>query len=143
MDNTYGSNPGTDTLLVEWSIDGSSWNTLETFGPANAGGGWLRPEFVVGQDLPASSSMQLRFTVGDDDVLPSVVEAGIDDIRVVRYVCDDPTIEGDVNGDGVVNFDDLVNMLADWGACSGCPSDIDANGQVDFSDLLTLLGNWS
>ena len=87
--------------------------------------------------------MQLRFTVGDDDDLPSVVEAGIDDIRVVRYVCDDPTIQGDVNGDGVVNFDDLVSMLAEWGACSGCPSDIDGNGQVDFSDLLTLLGNWS
>ncbi|MED5323025.1 MAG: S8 family serine peptidase, partial [Planctomycetota bacterium] len=72
LDNTVGSNPGTDALLVEWSTDGSSWNTLETFGPANAGGGWLRPEFVVGQDLPASSSMQLRFTVGDDDVVPSV-----------------------------------------------------------------------
>ena len=76
LDNTNGSNPGTDALVVEWSTDGSSWNTLKTtFGPANAGGGWLRPEFVVGQDLPASSSMQLRFTVGDDDVLPSVVEA--------------------------------------------------------------------
>ena len=130
-------------MLVEWSTDGSSWSTLETFGPANAGGGWLRPEFVVGQDLPASSTMQLRFTVGDDDTLPSVVEAGIDDIRVVRFVCDDPTIEGDVNGDGVVNFDDLIGMLAEWGACSGCPSDIDGNGQVDFNDLLTLLGNWS
>ena len=143
LDNTIGSNPGTDALLVEWSTDGSSWNTLETFGPANAGGGWFRPEFVVGQDLPASSSMQLRFTVSDDDVLPSVVEAGVDDIRVVRYVCDDPTIAGDVNGDGVVNFDDLLSMLADWGACSSCSSDIDGNGQVDFSDLLTLLGNWS
>ena len=119
---------------MEWSTDGSSWNTLETFGPANAGGGWFRPEFVVGEDLPASASMQLRFTVGDDDVQPSVVEAGIDDIRVVRYVCDDPTVEGDVNGDGVVNFDDLVNMLG-LGGLLGCPSDIDGNGQVDFSDL--------
>ena len=143
LDNTYGDNPGTDTLLVEWSTDGSSWSTLETFGPANAAGGWIRPEFVVGQDLPVSSSMRLRFTVADDDTLPSVVEAGIDDIRVVRYVCDDPTIEGDVNGDGVVNFDDLIGMLAEWGACSGCSSDIDGNGQVDFNDLLTLLGNWS
>ena len=143
LDNTYGSNPGTDTLQVEWSTDGFTWSTLETFGPANAAGGWIRPEFVVGQDLPVSSSMRLRFTVGDDDTLPSVVEAGIDDIRVVRFVCDDPTIEGDVNGDGVVNFDDLIGMLAEWGACSGCPSDIDGNGQVDFNDLLTLLGNWS
>ena len=88
--------------------------------------------------------MQLRFTVGDDDALPGVVEAGIDDIRVVGVtVCDDPTIQGDINSDGVVNFDDLIGMLADWGACSGCPSDIDSNGQVGFSDLLTLLGNWN
>ena len=40
-------------------------------------------------------------------------------------------------------FDDLIGMLAEWGACSGCSSDIDGNGQVDFNDLLTLLGNWS
>ena len=143
LDNTNGSNPGTDALFVDWSADGSSWFTLEIFGPANAGGGWLRPEFVVGQDLPASSSMQLRFTVGDDDAQPSVVEAGIDDIRVVRYVCNDPSIPGDIDGDGLVNFDDLVTLLASWGGCSGCDADIDGNGDVDFNDVLILLGNWS
>ena len=87
--------------------------------------------------------MQLRFTVGDDDAQPSVVEAGIDDIRVVRYVCNDPSIPGDIDGDGVVNFDDLVTLLASWGGCSGCDADIDGNGDVDFNDVLILLGNWS
>jgi hypothetical protein len=50
---------------------------------------------------------------------------------------------GDVNGDGVVDFSDLLALLADWGPCAGCPSDLDGNGVVDFADLLMLLANWS
>ena len=49
----------------------------------------------------------------------------------------------DIDGDGVVNFDDLVTLLASWGSCSGCDADIDDNGDVDFNDVLILLGNWS
>ena len=33
-------------------------------------------------------------------------------------------------------------VLADWGSCSGCAADIDASGVVDFNDLLVLLGDF-
>lgn len=44
-------------------------------------------------------------------------------------------------GDGVVNFDDLLEVLASWGqACTG--PDIDRSGEVDFDDVLAVLSAW-
>ena len=51
----------------------------------------------------------------------------------------------DVNGDGVVDFEDLLIVLASWRACpveGKCPADIDGNGVVDFGDLLLVLSEW-
>ena len=55
----------------------------------------------------------------------------------------DANLPGDVNGDGVVDVEDLLQLLAAWGACKGCPEDLDGNGAVDVDDLLILLANWS
>ena len=48
----------------------------------------------------------------------------------------------DVNGDGIVNVNDLLIMLGDWGPCEGCPSDVDADGVVTVDDVLALLTAW-
>ncbi|MFK7960250.1 MAG: hypothetical protein AB8G96_06960 [Phycisphaerales bacterium] len=45
----------------------------------------------------------------------------------------------DVNRDGVTGFDDLLAVLAAFGACPNCAADINADGIVDFSDLLAVL----
>lgn len=57
-------------------------------------------------------------------------------------VPDECAADGDLNGDGVVNGDDLGTMLGQWGACAGCPADLNGDGVVDGDDLGTLLGNW-
>lgn len=49
---------------------------------------------------------------------------------------------GDSDGNGLVDFDDLLAVLGNWGACTGCSADFDGNNIVDFDDLLTVLGNW-
>jgi hypothetical protein len=50
--------------------------------------------------------------------------------------------EGDTNGDGVVNTEDLLALLGVWGTDPGGPPDFDGDGNVGTSDLLILLGNW-
>jgi T5SS/PEP-CTERM-associated repeat protein len=56
------------------------------------------------------------------------------------------TETGDVNGDGVVDTEDLLLLLAAWGDCPDppeeCPADFDGNGVVDTADLLALLAAW-
>jgi len=48
---------------------------------------------------------------------------------------------GDVDGSGVVNVLDLLNLLGSWGEQGG-PADINGDGIVNVLDLLILLGNW-
>jgi hypothetical protein len=48
----------------------------------------------------------------------------------------------DINGDGVVDVQDLLIVLADWGGTSG-PADINGDGVVDVQDLLLLLAAWT
>ena len=47
-----------------------------------------------------------------------------------------------MNGDGFVDFADLLAVLSAWGDGPECPEDIDGNGVVDFADLLLVLSNW-
>jgi hypothetical protein len=54
----------------------------------------------------------------------------------------DPTVPGDVTGDGVVDFNDVLALLSAWGPCSGCPEDLDGDGDVGFSDLILVLSNY-
>jgi len=61
--------------------------------------------------------------------------------RILR-VTPTTSCRADVNGDGQVNFDDLLAVLAAWGPCSCCPEDIDAYGVVAFDDLLAVLSAW-
>jgi len=54
-------------------------------------------------------------------------------------------LEGDSNADTVVDFDDIVNTLAHWGADYGGatgPGDADSNAAVDMDDLVATLKNW-
>jgi hypothetical protein len=50
--------------------------------------------------------------------------------------------DADVNGDNIVDFEDLLEVLADWGPCPGCPTDIDGDDIVGLPDLLQVLSNW-
>jgi hypothetical protein len=56
--------------------------------------------------------------------------------------CEGATCAADIDGNGTVAFDDLVQVLSAWGPCVDCPADLDGNGQVDFADLVTVLSGW-
>lgn len=65
---------------------------------------------------------------------------GLDNPRI--DIMKEPTNPADINGDGTVDLQDLLVLLASWGPCADCPADIDGSGEVDFADLLTLLTAW-
>ena len=50
---------------------------------------------------------------------------------------------GDVDGDGVVDLDDLLDVLSEWGDTCPCDADLNGDDVVDFDDLLLVLGSWN
>lgn len=56
-----------------------------------------------------------------------------------------PVLIGDIDLDGIVGFNDLVQVLGEWGECDPtcCLADVNFTWEVDFNDLLIVLDNWS
>jgi len=55
-----------------------------------------------------------------------------------------PSGQGDIDGDGVVNLQDLSILLSNWGGSPSNPSaDLDSDGAVAIIDLSILLSNWT
>lgn len=52
------------------------------------------------------------------------------------------TCSEDVNGDGEVGVDDLLQIIGNWGPCNGCDADVDGSGDVGVDDVLAVLGRW-
>jgi len=130
-----------DSMTVEIATNsaGTNWQVVRSYDTVL--GAWRTDSIEVGSEIPASETIRLRFSVSDLDP-GNVIEAGVDAIRVINPVCDQP-IPGDIDENGVVDVDDLLALLGAWGACGDCPEDIDDSGAVDVSDLLTLLSNWT
>jgi hypothetical protein len=121
------------------------------FGGANRPFVWRDGEFIHAPDAghrPPSARPALQAAAHDhrpremqaanegNSVVPGI-GALYDDLTVVlcRY--------GDVDGDEVTGFEDLLAVLAAWGSCTACPEDLDVDGEVGLLDLLEVLANWS
>ncbi len=131
-----------DRLEVEVSgDDGATWHLAAQ---RSQSGGWTRQSVRVLQHLPPTElqGVRFRFSVADNPN-DSVTEAGIDAFEIASDVCLSPPETGDVTGDGVVDLQDLLSVLASWGPCGGCPADLDGSGEVDFVDLLPVLANFA
>ena len=88
-----------------------------------------------------SAQFRIRFIA--EDLNPgSVVEAGVDGVRLFGIDCSTPPLPGDLNGDGLVDGADLGILLGAWGQ-SGGAADLNDDGTVDGADLGLLLSNWS
>jgi len=54
-----------------------------------------------------------------------------------------PCCDGDLNGSGSVDLEDLTILLADFGCTGGgCPGDVDGDADTDLNDLALLLQNF-
>jgi hypothetical protein len=106
----------------------------------------------VTEPLPLDLDANIRFAQQAHIADTGVASLGLAPLDMGCY--ERPAL-GDLTGDGWVNVDDLLQLLAGWGTCisSECPGDIappgagngrdGGNGQVDVDDFLMLLLNWS
>jgi len=139
--NDTGAAPNADVFEVFVSDDdGAEYVLVETVGPAGAGtsGGWIETGFVVADFVDLTSTIRVKFVAGDlgDG---SVVEAGIDDVRIFGVSCGDASCPGDLNADGAVDSADLAVLLAAWGSPAG---DLDGDGTTGSDDIAIMLAAW-
>jgi len=50
-------------------------------------------------------------------------------------------VEGDINGDGIVDGADLTEVLSNWGGSGS--ADLNADGIIDGTDLSIVIGGWT
>jgi choice-of-anchor B domain-containing protein len=135
--NNAGAAPNEDSMPVEISNNGgTSWVLLETV-TQNAGA-WVEKSFRIADVVPPTSTMRIRFRASDL-LSGSVVEAGVDDVKLYGFDC---TVArpADLNGDGAVDGADLGILLGNWGNPGA--ADLDGNGTVDGADLGALVADW-
>ena len=109
-------------------------------------------QFTLVDDL--APDPQMRFALSsllDGDERPDVIAVSGEDTggdgQLTVILNTTVTVPGDVNGDGTVEVQDLLAILAAWGECAPppatCPADFDDDGFVGVSDLLVVLAGWT
>lgn len=139
------SDDGQDMLLVEVDNQAGDGGWTEVTRHVSNGGLTWSTHQVTRADLlaisePATANMRFRFTANDSDP-QSIVEAGLDAFRLLRYNCAGPC-PADLTSDGSVDVQDLIAMLTAWGSNPGHPADLNDDGAVTVPDLLELLAAW-
>lgn len=105
-----------------------SWYTIDTGGGTSTNGalmlnGTIGQHDAGGPMTGGSYALTGGFWAGQSSVQPD-------------------TCPPDLNGDSQVNVADMLALLSDWGACSGCDGDLTGDGMVNTLDLLNLLSAW-
>lgn len=67
------------------------------------------------------------------------IQSGSSADQNANHVPDECECEGDVDGDGTVNVDDIIEVILAWGDVGSSPADLDGNGLVDSIDLGLVL----
>jgi len=142
--NNSGASPSADVFEVFVSDDdGQNYVLVETVGPAGTGtsGGWIETGFNAGDFVDLTSTIRVKF-VASDLGDGSVVEAGIDDVRIFGVSCVAGSCPADLTGDGVLDFFDISAFLTAF-ANQDPEADFSDDGVFDFFDISAFLTAFS
>ena len=149
LDAAAWGNGNLDTQNVDPTGEGSgeTWDALT--GTSNR----LVEAFLLGSTLLDDGRMLKlagAFAGGEEDLDLQIVTTDNEVLNLsIDYVgeataCDAAT-QGDMDGNGSVDFDDFVILSNNFGSTSGVDhtsGDIDCNGAVDFDDFVILSNNF-
>lgn len=105
-------------LIVGWNDTEGVWIAKNSYGPAWGDNGY-------GKILYGSLGC-----------------SGRDVYTITGAYCMNNTCPWDLTGDGVVNNDDSLEIILNWGPCNGCSEDLTCDGYVNNADVLQLLDHW-
>ena len=138
--NSTGAAPNADVFEVFVSDDdGKSYTLVETVGPAGDGtsGGWIETGFNVGDFVDLTTTIRVKF-VASDLGDGSVVEAGIDDVRIFGASCLSDSCPADLTGEGDLNFLDVSAFITAFGMQDPV-ADFTGEGSFNFLDVSAFL----
>lgn len=157
-----------------WNSTPESWGDIHPAAATLSGTSLIRRGLVFGWATIGGATLTGRFELATDEFIPleglesggystpSIADLEIGDdgsftfvgsaynIAAARYEAvrwrglPNTTVQGDLNGDGVVNAADLALLLGAWGAAGGAAgaADLNADGTVNAADLAILLSVW-
>lgn len=130
--NDMGAAPGEDSMPVLISgDDGASWVQLELVTEnANA---WVERTFRIADFVEPTDRVRVRF-VARDLGAGSVVEAGVDDLRVYYAGCAGAPCAADMNGDGTLSVADFTAYRAAYLA-GDAAADFNGDGELTVADF--------
>ncbi|MCR9075009.1 MAG: choice-of-anchor B family protein [bacterium] len=147
--NNAGNSAVDDNMTVQASNNnGGSWTTILDLGPGdpNTGGGWVNYEYSIDSIFSnPSSQFRIRFNVSDVGD-GSIVEAGVDDIRLEQRSCED--VDAGCNGAdlaepfGTLNFFDVSAFLSAFNNADPA-ADFNSDGSFDFFDVSAFLSTYN
>ncbi len=141
FDYWYSDIPTGEVNGDQWAVEGS-FNGGATWIPLRSStivsSDWRSDTILVGTEIAATDQMRFRFLV-DDSGTQNVIEAGLDNIQIARFVCEDiETCIPDMNSDGVLDFFDISAFLIAFGN-SDPVADFNSDGQLDFFDVSSFI----
>jgi hypothetical protein len=112
----------------------------------HAGGTWSQEAILLDPDGWLWDEAGKAVSVWGNTVLMGIHladGAGVDSGMAIVFEGRDvaPECAADINGDGVVDVSDFLDLLAEWGEAES-PADINGDGAVDVADFLDLLAEW-
>jgi len=143
--NDTGNAPNADVFEVFVSDDdGLTYELVETVGPGGAGtsGGWIETGFNVADFVDLTSTIRLKF-VASDLGAASLVEAGIDDVRVFGASCASDVCPADLAAPfGFLDLTDVDTFISAYGAGDPIADLALPFGFLDLSDIDAFIASY-
>lgn len=139
----YASSDSDVECVLEWiANDPSGTATVlgsRSFTPSQAAFRWQTVRFTSPTGTGEHSHIRVRFI---DPAPDSIVEGGVDDVRVWTIVSCEECCDGDINADGNVDQDDvsyLTTVIGGGPDPVGIDPDFNRDGNADQDDIIALI----